>query len=86
MANCFRNFFWSPVSRIVPKNVEGGPWGVFEHPLFFQNRKKVKGDPMETLKKLLKKVSQSPNTMHKKNWSSGRLEPTSFCLADLKKS
>ena len=29
----FFNFFWSPVSRTVPKNVKGGPLGVFEHPL-----------------------------------------------------
>ena len=28
-----RKFFLkSPVSRIVPKNVNGGPFGVFEHP------------------------------------------------------
>ena len=26
------NIFWSPVSRIVPKNVKGGPLEVFEHP------------------------------------------------------
>ena len=26
--------FWSPVSRIVPKNVKGWPLGVFEHPFF----------------------------------------------------
>ena len=26
--------FWSPVSRIVPQNVKGGPLGVFEHPFF----------------------------------------------------
>ena len=25
----FRNFSWSPVSRIVPKNVKGGPFGSF---------------------------------------------------------
>ena len=30
----FRNFFWSPVSRTVPKNVKRGPLGVFEHPFF----------------------------------------------------
>ena len=28
----FRKFLWSPVSCIVPKNVKGGPVGLFEHP------------------------------------------------------
>ena len=32
--NFFFVFFWSPVSRIVPKNVKGGPLEVFEHPFF----------------------------------------------------
>ena len=39
------DFFWSPVSRIVPKNVKGGPLGIFEHRFFLQNRKKLKGGP-----------------------------------------
>ena len=30
----FSNFFWSPVSRIVPKNVKEEPLGVFEHAFF----------------------------------------------------
>ena len=36
-------FFWSPVSRIVPKNVEGGPLGVFEHPFFCKIEKNEGG-------------------------------------------
>ena len=27
-------FFWSPVSRIEPKNVKRGPLVVFQHPFF----------------------------------------------------
>ena len=34
LLNFFSIFFWSPVSRIVPKNVKGGLLGVFEHPFF----------------------------------------------------
>ena len=30
----FVEFFWSPVSRIVPKNVKEGPLGICEHPFF----------------------------------------------------
>ena len=30
----FVEFFWSPVSRIVPKNVKGGPLVVFDYPFF----------------------------------------------------
>ena len=46
-------FFWSPVSRIVPvpKNVEGGPLGVFEHPLFCKIEKKMNGGPFGDIKK-----------------------------------
>ena len=36
----FRNFFWSPVSHIVPKNVKGGPLRVFEHTFFCKIEKK----------------------------------------------
>ena len=38
----FLNFFWSRISRIVPKNVKGGPLGVFEHP-FFCKIEKIEG-------------------------------------------
>ena len=60
------NIFWSPGSRIVPKNVKGGPLGVFEYPFF------AIGDPLETLKKIAKKVSQSRNNLHKKYFGQGR--------------
>ena len=78
-------FFKSPVSRIVPKNVEGGPFGIFRTSTLLQTRKKLKGDPSETLKKNAEKVSQSRNNMHKKRWSMARLEPTYSGLAALNK-
>ena len=57
-------FFWSPVSRIVPKNVKGGPLGVFEHP-FFCKIEKIEGGPSETLKKFAKKSLTMPKTCTK---------------------
>ena len=36
----FFEYFWSPVSRIVPKNVKGVPLEVFEHPFFSKIEKK----------------------------------------------
>ena len=81
----FEIFLKSPVSRIVPKNVKGDPLGFFERPIRCKISKKLKGgpleNPLETLKKFAKKVSKQK--LHaQKNWS--RLEPTSFCLADIK--
>ena len=56
-------------------------------PPFFDIRsvakyKKMKGGIFGDKKKMRKK-SQSRNNMHKKFWSRTRLEPTSFCLANL---
>ena len=62
----FRNIFWSPVSRIVPKNVKGVPWGVFEYPFFCKIEKIEGGTLWRHLKKLRKKVSQSRKNLHKK--------------------
>ena len=45
---------------------------------------KMKGGIFGDMKKNCEKKSQSRNNMHKKFWSRARLEPTSFCLADLK--
>ena len=56
----FSNYFWSPVSRIVPKNVKGGPLGAFEHPFFRKIENKMKGDLLETLKKFAKKSFTKP--------------------------
>ena len=56
----------------MPKNVEEGPLGVFEHPFFCKIEKKVKGDPLETLKKFAKKVSQSRKNLHKNIFGQGR--------------
>ena len=46
----------------------------------------MKGEIFGDMKKNCEKKSQSRKNMHKKFWSRARLEPTSFCLADLKKS
>ena len=54
----FKNIFWSPVSRIVPKNVKRGLWE-FSNIHSFAKQEKNEGDPLETLKSLRKKVSQS---------------------------
>ena len=64
--NFFRNF-WSPVSRIVPKNCKRGPLGGFEHPFLCKIEKKLRVDPLETLKKFAKKVSQSRKQPAQKN-------------------
>ena len=65
-------FFCTPVSRIGPKNVKRGPLGVFEHPFFYKLETKLKGDPLETFKKVAKKVLQSQNNLHKKFFGPGR--------------
>ena len=52
--------------------------------VLLQNTKKMKGGIFGDMKKNCEKKSQSRNNMHKKFWSRARLEPTSFCLADLK--
>ena len=77
-----RIFLKSPVSRIVSKNVKGDPLGVFQHP-FFCKIEKIEGGPFGDIKKMRKKSHKAEKTC-KKNWPSARLEPTSFCLADLK--
>ena len=67
----------------MSKNVKEGPLGVFEHPFFCKNE----GDPLETLKKFEKrKYHKAEKTCTKNFWSGAGLEPTSFCLADLKKA
>ena len=55
----FKKRFWSPVSRIVPKNVKGGSSGDFERP-FFCKIEKIEGDPLETFKKFVKKSITKP--------------------------
>ena len=63
----------------MTKNVKGGPLGVFEYP-FFCKIEKIEGGLLETLKELAKKLTKRKNI-----WPWTGLEPTSFCLADLKK-
>ena len=55
----FRSFFWSPVSLTVPKNVKGGPLGVFEHP-FFYKIEKIEGGPFGDIKKICEKSLTKP--------------------------
>ena len=62
----FRNIFWSPVSRIVPKNVKGGPWEVFEYP-FFCKIEKIEGETLwRHFKKCEKKSHKAGKNLHKK--------------------
>ena len=50
----------SPVSRIVPKTLKRGPFGVLQHPFCCEISKIERGrDPLETFKIFRKKVSQS---------------------------
>ena len=64
----FLNFFRSPVSRIVPKQVKCGPLEVFQHPFFCKIDKKMKGGPLEIF---AKKVSQSRKKFAQKNFGHG---------------
>ena len=71
-------------SLIVPKNLKEVTLWDFLTFVMLQNTKKMKGGISGDMKKNCEKKSQSRNTMHKKFWSRARLEPTSFCLEDLK--
>ena len=70
----------------MPKNVKEDPLGVFEHP-FFCKIEKNEGGPFGDIKKICEKKSyKAEKTCTKNFWSRAGLEPTSFCLADLKKA
>ena len=56
----------------MPKNVKGGPLGVFEHPFFCKIEKKMKGDPLETFKKIAKKSLTKPKKPAQKIFGHGR--------------
>ena len=60
----FFDFVWSPVSRIVPKNVKWGISEYFEH-TFFCKREKIKGALWRHLKNLRKKVSKTKKPAQK---------------------
>ena len=80
----FFKFFWSPVSRIVPKHVELGPFGSFLTSILLQNRQKNEG---WTLWRYLRKKShKAEKKLHKKILVMAGLEPMSFCLSDLEKA
>ena len=81
----FESFLVSGKSQSAQKCEREGALGLFEHPICCETKKMKKG-PFGDNKKLAKKVSQSQNNLHKKIWSRKGFEPTSFCLADLKKS
>ena len=51
----------------MPKNVKGGPLGVFELSLFCKTEKN-EGDPLETLKKFAKKMSHNDEKNLQKNF------------------
>ena len=70
---------------IGPKNLKEGALWDFLIFVLLQNTKKMQGGIFGDMKKKCEKKSQSRNNMHKNVWSRARLEPTSFCLADLKK-
>ena len=71
-------------SHSAEKSERRDPLGFLTFVLL-QNTKKMKGGIIfGDMKKNCEKKSQSRNNMHKIFWSRARLEPTSFCLADLK--
>ena len=41
----------------VPKNVKGGPFGIFRHPLCCKISKQMKGRPFGAIQKFSKKVA-----------------------------
>ena len=54
-------------SLIVPKNLKGGPFGIFKHLLCSKIFKKLKGGPFGTIKKFSKKKSHSAEKIQVKN-------------------
>ena len=70
----------------MPKNVKEVPLEVFEHQ-FFCKIETMNGDPLDTLKKFFEKKShKAEKPAQKIFWSRTGIEPTFFCLADLKKA
>ena len=55
----------------MPKNVKGGHFGIFRTSILLQNRKQLKGDLLETLKKFTKKSHKAEITC-KKNFGQER--------------
>ena len=70
-------------SHSAKKSERRDPLGFFNIRSVAKYQKR-KGGIFGDMKKIAKKKSHSRNNMHKKFWSKARLEPTSFCLADLK--
>ena len=66
--------------------MKGGPLGVFENPFSCKIGKNEEGTFRTNEKKMRKKVSQSREKTALKFLINVVLEPTSFCLADLKKT
>ena len=60
----FFKFFWSPVSRIVPKHVKWGP----QHPFFCKVDKKMKGGPFGDI---CEKSLTKPKKIAQKNFGHG---------------
>ena len=55
------------------EKLKGGPFGIFQTSILLQNIKKLKGDLLGIFKVCVK-MSQTPNNIHKKFWSSAKLE------------
>ena len=54
-------------SLIVPKNLKGGPFGIFKHQLCSKISKKLKGGPFKTIEKFTKKSLIVPKKIQVKN-------------------
>ena len=67
----------------MPKNVKGGPFGVFEHP-FFCKMEKNEGGTCGDIKTICEKKSHKAEITCTKKIRHGRDSNPSFCLADLK--
>ena len=56
----------------MPKNCKKGPLGGFEHPFLCKIGKKLRVDPLETLKKFAKKSLTKPKKTGTKKFDQGR--------------
>ena len=84
----FSKFFEvSGKSHSAEKCKKGDPLGFFERPFCCKISKKIEGrTDWRHFKKFAKKSLTKPKLHAQKNWPRARLEPTSFCFPDLKKS
>ena len=82
----FRIFLVSGKLHSAEKCKKKGPSEGFKHP-FLCKIEKNEGGPFGVIKKICEKSLSKPKKTCTKNfWSRVGLEPTSFCLADVKKA